>query len=89
MNTQDTFKAEYLTPLDRKSFYGKAVKITQGNTVELKSYETIVATVKRNKLTVNGWYSATTARHINAFLADYNLPRLSKAEMQNKPTFRI
>ena len=53
-----------------KSFYGKALVIDYGNgKLALKSYDTIVAEYnKRTKtLTVYGWYSATTARHIRAF----------------------
>ena len=59
-----------LTPLNRKSFYGKALSIKEGNISKLKSYNTIVAEYnhKTNSITVNGWYSRTTARHINAFL---------------------
>ena len=65
-----------LTPIDsRKSFYGKAIAIEHDNgIIELKSYDTIVAKI------VDGvfyrlWndYSATTMRHINAFIDKYNI----------------
>lgn len=59
-----------------KSFYGKALVIDyEDGTMALKSYNTIVATYnKRTKtLTVNGWYSATTARHIRAFAAELGI----------------
>jgi len=74
-----------LTPVNRKSFYGKAVMIDNGDTVELLSYQTKVAEFNKrtNKATVKGWYSSTTARHINAFLHNFGLERMTKQEMEN------
>ena len=61
------------TQLDkRKSFYGKAklIYIDDDNTIELMSYSTIVAKYDRikEKITVNGFYSNTTLRHIKEFI---------------------
>ena len=65
-----------LRPINgRKSFYGKAVAIENDNgTIELKSYNTIVARI------INGnferlWngYSQTTMNHINAFISVYGI----------------
>lgn len=37
----------------------------------LWSYRTLVVEVEDNKITVNGLYSATTRRHIGAFMKEY------------------
>lgn len=57
----------------RKSFYGKAKVIKDGETVKLQSYDTIVAEYNpmTRKLKINGYYSPTTARHINEFICQY------------------
>ena len=62
----------YLRPVDgRKSFYQKAVVLEEGNRLILRSYNTDVAefdrTTGRIKRLWSG-YSATTMRHINAFV---------------------
>ena len=77
-----------LTPLSRKSFYGKALAIREGQITSLKSYNTIVATYNHttNKMTVNGWYSSTTARHINSFLNMFGFNTCKKKEMINYKT---
>jgi len=74
-----------LTPLSRKSFYGKALMITENNVTKLKSYNTIVAEYDHNsnKMTVNGWYSSTTARHINAFLNHFGFNTCTKKELES------
>lgn len=59
-----------------KSFYGKAIVIEKDNgEIELQSYNTIVCklTSGENRKLVRLWdgYSATTMRHINAFLEYY------------------
>lgn len=75
----------------QKSFYNKA-KVYRNDKGEifLMSYETIVAEIqdelisetgKRN-YKVNGWYSKTTAIHINEFLQQYGFSKLSKKEME-------
>lgn len=50
-------------------YYGKATVIDDKGKLQLKSYNTIVAEYnKRTKvLTVFGWYSMTTSRHIREF----------------------
>lgn len=63
-----------LEPTDlqsNKSFYGKAKVISEGNKLLLKSYDTIVAEYDTisNEVTLNGMYSATTTRHIIAFVS--------------------
>lgn len=51
----------------------------------LYSYDTVVATYDHlsNKMTVNGWYSDTTATHINAFLDFYGFDTCTKKELEN------
>lgn len=75
----------------RKSFYGKAkvYKDDKGHLL-LMSYSTIVAEITdgiatedgRSTVKVNGWYSATTARHINDFLYQHGFKTMSKKEME-------
>lgn len=71
-----------------KSFYGKAIVLDDGKTAKLQSYNTIVAEYSHEtkQLTINGWYSVTTARHVNAFLNHFGFPSMSKAEMIKEPT---
>lgn len=60
-----------LKPNDsHKSFYGKAHVIEKGNRKVLRSYNTDVAEIKDGKPVVYGLYSATTTRHIKAFLLE-------------------
>lgn len=70
----------------RKSFYGKATVIKDGETVKLRSYNTIVAEYNplNNGLKINGYYSPTTARHINEFIYQWapSYHRMSKKEME-------
>lgn len=51
--------------------YAQANVIRNMGTVSLISYSTLVATISNNWLTVNGLYSATTRRHIMAFVREY------------------
>ena len=58
----------------RKSFYGKAHVIDHENgTIELQSYNTIVARIEDGKVTQNDLnvYSQTTNRHIREFLKQF------------------
>ena len=80
------FNRVELVPNDgRKSFYGKAVVIfaTNGDHVRqsLQSYETIVGYIMDGVCKVFGTYSATTLRHIKAWLAANGLPSGSKQEI--------
>ena len=64
----------FIEPHDsHKSFYGKAYEYTDwdGSTV-LVSYQTSVAHIDREgQCHVKGLYSATTTRHIKAWLQDH------------------
>lgn len=74
-----------------KSFYKKAnvYKDDKGH-ILLMSYTTIVAEITdamaaedgKPKLKVNGWYSNTTARHINEFAQQHGFNKMSKKEME-------
>ena len=52
----------------RKSFYGKANVIMEGERKTLRSYSTDVAYIQNGEAVVNGIYSQTTLRHIKEFL---------------------
>ena len=76
----------------RKSFYGKAkVYSDDKGHLLLMSYSTIVAEITdsiasedgKPSVKVNGWYSQTTARHINDFLYQYGFETMSKKEMES------
>ena len=75
----------------RDSFHGKAILIHDEDCIKgervyiskLKSYNTIVAEYNHNtnKITIFGWYSSTTARHINEFLQYYGFDKMTKKEI--------
>ena len=67
----------------RKSFYKKAYIIREEDgTVRLISYWTEVATIKNGKLHINGFYSATTLRHLKEFVEQMGYKNGSKAELE-------
>lgn len=68
MKTLDTFELQ--PQLDSaQSFYKKAYTLHNNDgSIQLKSYDTIVATFKAGNITVNNTYSATTLRHIKEFI---------------------
>ena len=66
----------------RQSFYKKAYTIEYNNVLYLRSYDTIVAKIENGEAVVNGWYSQTTARHINEFLKQNGFKAMSKKEME-------
>ena len=72
-----------------KSFYGKAKILKDNQTIKLQSYNTIVAEYNPSKkvLKINGWFSVTTARHINEFISQFapSFGSMTKKEMQLKP----
>lgn len=68
----------------RQSFYGKAKVIDEGKNKKLYSYGTLVAEIKNNKPIIYGWFSCTTARHINEFLLQNGFNKMSKKEMEEK-----
>lgn len=75
-----------LHPTDsRKSFYGKAKVRQENNKHTLISYETEVCTydTETKQLVINGYYSATTARHINSFISLFGFVPMSKKEIGN------
>lgn len=66
-----------LQPNDsHKSFYGKATVVETDDGIFLVSYRTIVCGIDNSRKFYRFWpgYSATTMRHINAFLAAYWMP---------------
>jgi hypothetical protein len=73
----------------QKSFYNKATLVVEGKETKLKSYDTIVAIKKDNSIKVNGYYSKTTAIHINEFLRQNGLQSLNKKQMELEPTLTI
>ena len=77
-----------LTPIHRKSFYGKCRVDEKNDILTLKSYETNVATFNRKKndlkITKNPDYlTQTTLRHINAFLVYIGKNTMTKKEILN------
>lgn len=66
----------------RASFYKKAIVLEYNGALYLQSYNTIVAKIENGRAIVNGWYSATTARHINEFLYQNGFDKMSKKEME-------
>ena len=73
----------------QKSFCKKANVIVEGGQTKLKSYSTIVAVKEGNKVKVKGWYSKTTAIHINEFLRQNGGKKLNKKEMELEPTINL
>jgi len=74
-----------LEPINAKSFYNSAKLLEDGNKVYLRSYTTIVAQYNKEtkQMIVSGWYSQTTARHINAFLRLFGFSTCNKSELEN------
>ena len=68
MKTLDTFELQ--PQLDNaQSFYKKAYTLhNDDGSIQLKSYDTIVATFKDDKVNVKDMYSMTTLRHIKEFI---------------------
>lgn len=51
--------------------YGQAKVIITDNEIRLISYQTTVACITDNWLEIYGLYSATTRKHISAFVREY------------------
>lgn len=70
---------------NQKSFYGKArVEHLENGNKALYSYSTKVCELDNNNNIVDiGYYSATTSRHINDFLQQNGLSKMSKKEIEN------
>ena len=76
-------KEELIARFDaRNSFYKKAHTIEYNGALYLQSYDTIVAKIENGEAVVNGWYSQTTARHINEFLKQNGIKAMTKKEME-------
>jgi len=73
---------------NQKAFYGKA-KIIEN--VKLQSYNTIVAekNLVERTIKIYGYYSKTTAIHINEFLQQNGVGKLSKKEMEKNPILKF
>lgn len=73
-------------PEQQKSFNGKAKLVQLGRLTLLRSYDTFVAQYDQDirKLTVNGFYSQTTIRHIKAFIYFITGEFLTTKEIENK-----
>lgn len=75
----------YILVKNFKGHYNKALMYQNkenSNHYILISYNTIVAELKDNKYIVYGYYSPTTARHINAFLEHFGIETLWKKEIE-------
>ena len=73
----------------QKDFYGKANVIVEGAETKLKSYHTIVAVKQGKTIQVKGWYSKTTAIHINEFLQQNGVSKLNKKQMEEQPLIQL
>ena len=74
--------------LDQKSKNSHVNEYTNGDVdtySDLVSYGTRVASYHHNtnEMSIYGWFSNTTAKHINLFLEYYGFDRCSKKEMEN------
>ena len=66
----------------RANFYKKAKVLKYNGAIYLQSYNTVVAKIENGKAIVNGWYSQTTARHINEFLYQNGFDKMTKKQME-------
>ena len=73
----------------QKSFCKKANVIVEGGQTKLKSYSTIVAVKQGKTIQVKGWYSKTTAIHINEFLQQNGVSKLNKKQMEEQPLIQL
>ena len=84
------YKATEIIPCNnQKSFYGKAIQTETANTYYLKSYNTIVCSIDKETGEFSrhwGGYSATTAKHINAFRTMHGFDTINKNEWVSLPT---
>lgn len=75
-----------LSAVNQKSFYGKALVFEKNGNIYLKSYDTFVCGFENGNFK-RFWagYSATTQKHINAFMDMLAQPRLDKKDWLNIP----
>lgn len=77
---------EYNLVDNYNGFYNKALVYIDRNDFKheiLISYNTIVAEKIDNKIYLYGYYSQTTAKHINAFLEQHGLKGMGKRDIEN------
>lgn len=70
-----------------EGFYNKALvykDLWNPGHLILVSYNTVVAECIGNRYIIHGYYSITTARHINAFLHNIGAETLSKKEIEQQ-----
>lgn len=82
MNNTYTLESIYGT---QKSFYGKAIvtELDNGNKI-LTSYSTNVCELDNNNNIIKiGYYSQTTARHVNEFIIQNGHNKMTKKEIEN------
>lgn len=85
-----THSVAALEPIDsRKSFYGKAFVINDNDKMYCKSYETIVAEYDKESdmITIHGYYSQTTARHIRSFCAYVGKEQPTVTQMKDRVSY--
>lgn len=73
-------------------FYNKAIiyqDIKNSNNYFLLSYETIVAEYNGKYFNIFGYYSATTARHLNYFFEKFGFKKLSKKEIETTKEYHF
>jgi hypothetical protein len=66
-----------------KSYYRKATVAIEGNKKTLISYDTKVCTIEGNNVKIDGFYSATTLRHIKEFLKQEGFKATTKNQLYN------
>lgn len=71
-------------------FYNKAVIYENENYIALMSYATIVSYIdkRNNTLKVNGYYSSTTAKHIQSFAYMYGFNVGGKKELEQELIYK-
>lgn len=71
----------------RKSFYGKARVLEEGDRKTLISYNTKICTISGPGTFQKLWsgWSNTTARHINEFRQQAGLPAINKKQWHDLP----
>ena len=92
--TINVFYNGCLTPFILKRAYGynKALEYVELNNPEheiLVSYNTIVLERVNDIIKVNGWYSKTTAGHINEYIAKWTGKTYCKKELEKEPEIII
>ena len=81
----------YLEPVNGRKSFGNKCHVNEytnsdgDHYSDLISYETRVASYNHNtnEMSVYGWYSPSTAQHINAFLVFYGFDMCNKQQLLN------